>query len=83
MIEFRLCDRWFDFQWCKTQYTLLMRPNKVETAVEWFSMSHEVLAGFFGHGNSIYIYIYIYIQFTALVFTILIKFDFLNGEILT
>ena len=33
---------------------LLMRFNKVETAVQWFSMSHAVFAGFSSHGNSIY-----------------------------
>ena len=27
-------------------YTLLMRPNKVETAVQCFCMSHAMLAGF-------------------------------------
>ena len=29
-----------------SQYTLLMRPNKVETAVKWFRISRAVLAGF-------------------------------------
>ena len=28
------CGRWFDLQWWRLQYTLLMRPNKVETAVQ-------------------------------------------------
>ena len=35
----------------KSEYTLLMRPSKVETAVQWFCMLHAVLAGFSGHGN--------------------------------
>ena len=26
--------RWFDLQWWRLRYTLLMRPNKVETAVQ-------------------------------------------------
>ena len=29
-------------------------PNKAKTSVQWFRMSHAVLAGFSGHGNSIY-----------------------------
>ena len=36
------------------QYTLLMRPNKVETAVQRFRMSHRAFAGFSVCGNSIY-----------------------------
>ena len=35
-------------------YTLLMRPNKVITAVKWVLMSRSVLAGFSDHGNLIY-----------------------------
>ena len=31
-----------------------MRPNKVETAVQWFHMSCAVLAGFSGHSNLLY-----------------------------
>ena len=31
-----------------------MRPNKVETAVEWFHICAQVFVRFFGHGNSIY-----------------------------
>ena len=34
--------------------TLLMRANKVKTAVQWFSMSYAVVARFSGYGNSIY-----------------------------
>ena len=30
-----------------------MRPNKVEKTVQWFHMSHAVLARFSGHGNFI------------------------------
>ena len=45
---------WFDFQRGRLLYTLLMRPNKVKTAVQLFHMLHVVLAGFSGHGNSIY-----------------------------
>ena len=41
-------------QWGSSCYKLLMRPNKVETAVQWFRMSHAVFDGFSGHGNSIY-----------------------------
>ena len=37
------------------------RPNEVKTAVQWFHMSHEVFAGFSGHGNSIY-YRFIFIE---------------------
>ena len=31
-----------------------MRPNKLETAFQWFCMLHAVLAGFSSQGNSIY-----------------------------
>ena len=34
-----ICGRWFDFQWSRSRYTLLMRPNKVETAVQCFRIS--------------------------------------------
>ena len=44
------CSRWFDLQWGRSRHTLLMRPNKVETAVQCFRSS----AGFSGHGNSIH-----------------------------
>ena len=50
------CGRWFDLQLRRSWYTLLIRPNKVETAVQWFRMSHAVRTGFSGHCNSIYIY---------------------------
>ena len=45
---------WFDLQWERSWYTLLMKPNMVETAVQWFRMSRAIFAGFSGHGNSIY-----------------------------
>ena len=32
------CGRWFDLQWWRSRYTLLMKPNIVETAVQWFHM---------------------------------------------
>ena len=49
-----LCGHWFDLQWGRSQYTLLISRNKVETAAKWFRMSQTVLAGFSGHVNSIY-----------------------------
>ena len=33
------CGHWFDLQWWRLRYTLLMRPNKVETAVQCSRMS--------------------------------------------
>ena len=41
-----------------SRYTLLMRPNKIKTAVRWICILHAVLAEFSNHGNSIYKYIY-------------------------
>ena len=35
-------------------HCILMRPNKVETPVQWFNMLQTVLAGFSGHTNSSY-----------------------------
>ena len=35
---------------------MVMRSNKVKTAVQWFHISRAVFAGFSGHGNSIYKY---------------------------
>ena len=32
----------------------MVGPNKVETAVQWFRMSHAVLARFSVYGNPIY-----------------------------
>ena len=32
------CVRWFELQWRRSLYTLLMRPNNVETAVQCFRM---------------------------------------------
>ena len=29
-----VCGCWFDLQWLRLRYTLLMRPNKVKTAVQ-------------------------------------------------
>ena len=43
-----------DLVWGRSRCTWLMRPNKVETAVQWFRMLHAVLAVFSGHDNVIY-----------------------------
>ena len=45
----------------RSHYKLLMRPNKVEAAVQCFRISRAAFAGFSGHGNSIY---NIYIELT-------------------
>ena len=56
----------------RSGYALLMRPNKVETAVQCSVCRMEVLAGFSSLGNSInththiYIYIYIWIYISPL-----------------
>ena len=34
-----ICGRWLDLQWWRYRYTLLMRPNKVETDIQCFRMS--------------------------------------------
>ena len=34
--------------------TLLMKPNKVESAIQYFSMSRASVRRTFGHGNSIH-----------------------------
>ena len=54
VVEFWLCGLWFDLQWERSRYILLMRPNKVETIVKWFRILYAVLVGFSGHGNSVY-----------------------------
>ena len=36
-LYYEFCSRWFDLQWGRSRYTLLMRPNKVETAVRFTS----------------------------------------------
>ena len=56
VVEFRLCILWSLVQspGGRSWYTLLMRPNKIETVVRWFRKSHTVLAGFSGNGYSIY-----------------------------
>ena len=41
-----ICERWFDLQWRKSRYTLLMTLNEVETAIQRFCISHTVLTGF-------------------------------------
>ena len=46
-----ICGRWFDLQWLRSQYTLLMRPNKFETADQCFLMSFESVRWIF---NSIH-----------------------------
>ena len=46
------CGHWFNLQWGRSWYTLLMRPNKFKTAVQWFRKLHAVLVRFSGHGNS-------------------------------
>ena len=56
------CGCWFDLLWWRSRYALLMRPNKVETAV-WCSICRmEVLARFFSHGNSINIIQFLYLN---------------------
>ena len=66
------CGCWFDLQWWRSRCALLMRPNKVETAVQCSVCHMQVFAGFSCHGNSkitsippfkknIYNYIYIYV----------------------
>ena len=52
---------WFDLQWWGSRYALLMRTNKIETAVLYVGV-----CGFSSHGNSIdiisfLIYIYIFV----------------------
>ena len=39
-----VCGCWFDLQWWRSQYALLMRPNKVKTAVKCSICHMEVLA---------------------------------------
>ena len=41
VVDFHLCGRCFDLQSGKSRYTLLMRTNKVETAVQCFRTSHS------------------------------------------
>ena len=53
--SFGFCGCWFDLQWWRSWYALVMRPNKVEASVQC-SVCH-MLAGFSSHGNSINIYI--------------------------
>ena len=50
VVEFRLCDRWFDLQWWRSRYTLLMRPSKLSSVSECRA---EVFVGFSRYGNSI------------------------------
>ena len=62
------CGCWFDLQWWRSRYTLLMRPNKVKIAVQCPVCHMQLFAGFSCHGNSMIIsippfkiiYIYIY-----------------------
>ena len=65
---------------------MLMRPNKVETAVQYSVCCMEVLAGFSSHGNSIniipflysnviYVYIYIYIYIYIMGVTVVQQND--------
>ena len=55
-VESRPCILWSvdRFQVGESRYSLLMKPNKVETAVQWFRMSRAEFARFSGHGNSNY-----------------------------
>ena len=46
LVVFQFCGRWFDLQWGRSWYTLLMRPNKVETTIKWFRKSHAALTDF-------------------------------------
>ena len=54
-----VCGCWFDFQGRRSRYALLMRPNKVERAVQCSVYQMEMIAGFSSHGNSINICIHI------------------------
>ena len=55
VVEFRLCIVVAGSIFSGGDHcTLLMGPNKFETAVQWFRMSHAVFVGFSGHSNSIY-----------------------------
>ena len=54
------CSCWFDLQWWRSRYALLMRLNKVETAVQC-SVCRRCLPDFLIMIIQIYIYIYIYI----------------------
>ena len=45
------CSCWFDLQWWRSRCALLMRPNKVETAVQCSVCRISVFAGFSCHGN--------------------------------
>ena len=47
------CGCWFDLQWWRSRYALLMRPNKVETAVQCSVCRMLVFAEFSSHGNLI------------------------------
>ena len=46
-------EDWFDLMWRRSWYTLLMRPNKVETKSRVSVCRAQVFAGFPGYGNSI------------------------------
>ena len=64
------CGRWFDLQWRRSRYALLMKPHKVETAVHRSVCRTKVFAGFSSHGDSNQ---YIYIDFSSLITRKLIK----------
>ena len=55
VVESRLCILWslVRFPVGRLRYTLLMRANNVEIAVQWFRMSCAVFAGLSGHYNPI------------------------------
>ena len=45
------CGHYFDHQWRRSRYALLMRPNTFVTAVQQFCISGAVFAGFSRHGK--------------------------------
>ena len=53
-VKFRLCILWFDFQGRRSRYILLMKPNKVEIALQCLHISRTTVNRVSGHGNSIY-----------------------------
>ena len=41
------CYRWFNLLQGRSRYTLLMRPNKAETALQWFCMPYTSVCQIF------------------------------------
>ena len=42
-----ICGRWFDLRWWRLRYTLLMRPNKVQTAISSFICIDRLMSSWF------------------------------------